>query len=596
MATRLSLPRYQVAGDTGTPLPGAKLYFYAAGTSTPKNTYSDEALSTPNANPLVADSAGRFGDIFLTTGQYKIVLQTSAGVTVWTADPVDGAADAAGAGGTVYAGSTAGTSTALTATVTPAITAYTTGVRYTIKLHTNSGAAPSLNLNSLGAVALKKVTPAGIVALTANDLRSGEIAAFWYDGTVPALYLDTPSANHLDISQDATLLGSYSVAGGATINSAGTMPLTIAPIANTLSTGTALTVAATTQTESKREFALSVGLTSNKGGTRANTALAWQDKVGIYSGVDAVAGTGDVWALNTVTTMNAGSGSSYHAQGYELDFNNNLAHRGDGDAGSGLAGYAAYGLSVTGAGAFRSNSAILVSGPGSGIWNRGITFSSSCISSTGSTFQDLCAGHSKSLDIRGSPTWGVYQEAAATSNFFGGTYTFFGNSANTSPISATANGMAYRHGAGIDIYTVAATPISCGRGNNGVVQLFTFGTTSVGSIAVTSTTTTYNTSSDYRRKQDVVDMTGAEAEALLRAMRPRMGRFKVAPDEALRPMFLAHEYAAPMPHAVTGEKDAVDETGEAAMQTAAYDPAVPALVAALRYALDRIAALEAGGG
>jgi hypothetical protein len=90
MATRLSLPRFQVFGDTGVPLPGAKLYAYSAGTSTPKATYSDAGLTVANPNPVIADAAGRFGDVFLDAGDYKMVLQTSAGVTIWTADPVAG--------------------------------------------------------------------------------------------------------------------------------------------------------------------------------------------------------------------------------------------------------------------------------------------------------------------------------------------------------------------------------------------------------------------------------------------------------------------------------------------------------------------------
>lgn len=79
----------QAVGDTGTPLAGAKLYFYESGTSTPKDTFSDEALTTPNANPVTADSAGRFADIYLTSGSYKVVLKKSDGTTVKTSDPVE---------------------------------------------------------------------------------------------------------------------------------------------------------------------------------------------------------------------------------------------------------------------------------------------------------------------------------------------------------------------------------------------------------------------------------------------------------------------------------------------------------------------------
>ena len=82
-------------------------------------------------------------------------------------------------------------------------------------------------------------------------------------------------------------------------------------------------------------------------------------------------------------TQSAGSGD-YNAQGIELDFNNENAHRGEEDAGAGLAPPVSYGLSVTGAAPYRSTSAILVSGSGR-IWNRGITFANDCIQQ--STFQ-----------------------------------------------------------------------------------------------------------------------------------------------------------------------------------------------------------------
>lgn len=73
------------------------LTFYSTGTTTAKDTYSDSALTTANANPVVADSAGRFGDIFMGSGTYRVILKDSDGTTIWDADPVDGALGASGA-------------------------------------------------------------------------------------------------------------------------------------------------------------------------------------------------------------------------------------------------------------------------------------------------------------------------------------------------------------------------------------------------------------------------------------------------------------------------------------------------------------------
>lgn len=69
---------------------GAKLYFYQTGTSTPQNTYQEEALSTPHANPVVADAAGLFEPIYLDPSlpSYRVLLTTSADVTVYQEDGI----------------------------------------------------------------------------------------------------------------------------------------------------------------------------------------------------------------------------------------------------------------------------------------------------------------------------------------------------------------------------------------------------------------------------------------------------------------------------------------------------------------------------
>lgn len=91
MATRFTNAPFQVLDGNGDPYSGALLNFYETGTSTRLDTYSDNALSSANANPVVADSAGRFGDIFLKPQDYKVVLTDSSGATtVDTFDPVHG--------------------------------------------------------------------------------------------------------------------------------------------------------------------------------------------------------------------------------------------------------------------------------------------------------------------------------------------------------------------------------------------------------------------------------------------------------------------------------------------------------------------------
>lgn len=79
--------------NTGAPCSGCKLYTYAAGTSTPLDTYSDTA-GTVNPNPIVMNAAGRPAvsgsevGIYLSASSYKFVLKTSADVTLWTQDNI----------------------------------------------------------------------------------------------------------------------------------------------------------------------------------------------------------------------------------------------------------------------------------------------------------------------------------------------------------------------------------------------------------------------------------------------------------------------------------------------------------------------------
>lgn len=73
--------------SNGVPLAGGKLFSYAAGTSTPQATYTDQGALTPNPNPVVLDSAGG-AQIWITNAGYKLQLQDSLGNIQWTVDQV----------------------------------------------------------------------------------------------------------------------------------------------------------------------------------------------------------------------------------------------------------------------------------------------------------------------------------------------------------------------------------------------------------------------------------------------------------------------------------------------------------------------------
>lgn len=92
MATEIITSFQQICDSAGDPISGAKIYVYDVGTTTPRDVYSDDDLDISHvaANPIVCDSAGRHDMRYTATGSYKIVVKTSAGVTVYTRDNIDG--------------------------------------------------------------------------------------------------------------------------------------------------------------------------------------------------------------------------------------------------------------------------------------------------------------------------------------------------------------------------------------------------------------------------------------------------------------------------------------------------------------------------
>ena len=87
-------PPLQFFDNSGNPLSSGTISTYVAGTSTSAQTYTDHTLATPNANPVVLDSAGR-ATIFLDRASYKFVIATSANVILTTLDNIFSAGQAA---------------------------------------------------------------------------------------------------------------------------------------------------------------------------------------------------------------------------------------------------------------------------------------------------------------------------------------------------------------------------------------------------------------------------------------------------------------------------------------------------------------------
>ena len=143
---------------------------------------------------------------------------------------------------------------------------------------------------------------------------------------------------------------------------------------------------------------------------------------------------------------------------------------------------------------------------------------------------------------------------------------------------------------GMQLYG-AGNLIFCKRSDTGeVISFYANSTTKVGNIVVGASSTTYNTSSDYRLKENVVPLTGA-AERLSQLQVHRFN-FITEPEKTVDG-FIAHEAQAVVPECVTGEKDAVDDDGNPVYQGIDQSKLVPLLTAALQEALAEIESLKA---
>lgn len=122
----------------------------------------------------------------------------------------------------------------------------------------------------------------------------------------------------------------------------------------------------------------------------------------------------------------------------------------------------------------------------------------------------------------------------------------------------------------------------------------------VGSIKTNGSATTFNTSSDYRLKENVV--TDWDATTLLKQLKPSKFNFISDADTTLQG-FLAHEVSNIVPQAVSGEKDAVYTAEEAEddidavegqpkYQSIDHSKLVPLLVKTIQELEARITTLE----
>jgi hypothetical protein len=117
--------------------------------------------------------------------------------------------------------------------------------------------------------------------------------------------------------------------------------------------------------------------------------------------------------------------------------------------------------------------------------------------------------------------------------------------------------------------------------STGDIQSFYSGNTRVGTISVSGSNTSYNTSSDYRLKDDFKDFNGIDLISKIRTY-----DFKWKLDDTRNYGVIAHEIEEIIPYVVMGEKD-----GEF-YQGVDYSKLVPVLIKAIQELSAKVSALE----
>jgi len=146
-------------------------------------------------------------------------------------------------------------------------------------------------------------------------------------------------------------------------------------------------------------------------------------------------------------------------------------------------------------------------------------------------------------------------------------------------VDDTSQGFAYRTSGYISVVRSGGAPSYFNRlTSTGAVVEIAYNSSTVGTISTNGTTTSYNTSSDYRLKENIAPMTGALATVA--QLKPCTYNWKS--DGSDGQGFIAHELAEVVPDAVTGEKDAVDAEGNPVYQGIDTSFLVATLTAAIQ--------------
>jgi len=145
----------------------------------------------------------------------------------------------------------------------------------------------------------------------------------------------------------------------------------------------------------------------------------------------------------------------------------------------------------------------------------------------------------------------------------------------------TTQGVNLGVGGAVSIVRTNGAPLTLRRDSSNVIQIFRRDATLVGRIDVTTNSTSYGTSSDYRLKEDLQDFNGLDIISKI-----KMYNFKWKNEDERSYGVVAHELQAEFPQAVAGNKDDVE------MQGVDYSKLVPLLVKSVQELTEEIKLLK----
>jgi len=204
-------------------------------------------------------------------------------------------------------------------------------------------------------------------------------------------------------------------------------------------------------------------------------------------------------------------------------------------------------------------------------------------STTGDAFKVARGGNYIIMGGSGSGTQYIkgYESVVAFGNEFSGATTFLTNNTERMRVDSTGNVLVgITSTTGIEgAYISNLGVFNSRRGSSdGNFAGFFWNGTSVGSITTNGSTTAYNTSSDYRLKENISPMTGALAK--VSQLKPVTYTWKSNGSDGEG--FIAHELQAVVPNAVVGDKDEVDADGNIKPQGVDTSFLVATLTAAIQ--------------